>query len=82
VPVVKYLLVVLVVVLFAWWMFRPRRPAAGGAAKAPPKAEPTTPQAMLQCAHCGVHLPRAEALLDERGAFCSEAHRLAGPGPG
>jgi uncharacterized protein len=73
---------VLVVVLFAWWMFRPRRPAAPPAAKASPKAEPTAPQAMLQCVHCGVHLPRAEALVDERGAFCSEAHRLAGPGPG
>jgi uncharacterized protein len=34
---------------------------------------------MLQCSHCGIHLPRAEALLDERGAFCTEAHRLAGP---
>ena len=37
---------------------------------------------MMQCAHCGVHLPRADALMDARGAFCSEAHRLAGPGPG
>lgn len=80
-PALKYLLVLLVVVLFAWWVFRPRRTAAPPAARPAPKAE-AAPQAMLQCAHCGVHLPRAEALVDERGAFCSEAHRLAGPGPG
>jgi uncharacterized protein len=78
----KYLLVVLVVALVFWWMLRPRRPAAPPAAQAPRAAEPGKPQAMLQCAHCGVHLPRADALVDARGAFCSEAHRLAGPGPG
>jgi len=34
---------------------------------------------MVQCCHCGVHLPRSDAVEDSRGAFCTEAHRLAGP---
>jgi uncharacterized protein len=32
---------------------------------------------MLACAHCGVHLPRDEALPGRGGVFCSEAHRAA-----
>lgn len=72
----KYLVVVLVVVLVGWLLLRGRqrnratgRPAASGGSTQP----------MVQCGHCGVHLPRAEALVDERGTFCTEAHRLAGP---
>jgi uncharacterized protein len=83
VPIVKFLVVVFVVVLVAWLLMRPRKP--GPAATPPAPGKPATPaqpapQAMVQCSHCGLHLPRAEALLDERGAFCTEAHRLAGPG--
>ncbi|MEY4754386.1 MAG: hypothetical protein RJA44_2061 [Pseudomonadota bacterium] len=39
-----------------------------------------SPQAMLACARCGVHLPAAEALCDVDGQpYCSAAHRDAGP---
>jgi uncharacterized protein len=35
------------------------------------KAEP-----MVQCAHCGIHLPVSESLVDPKGtAFCCEEHR-------
>jgi uncharacterized protein len=52
----------------------PRR--SGGDRLAPP-------QAMVSCAHCGVHLPQADALLDAAGRpYCGEAHRQAGPRPG
>ncbi|MFI4940987.1 MAG: PP0621 family protein [Burkholderiales bacterium] len=31
---------------------------------------------MLQCAHCGVHIPASEALIGEAGlVFCCEEHR-------
>ena len=32
---------------------------------------------MLACAHCGVHLPRDEALPGRGGVFCGDAHRAA-----
>lgn len=72
----KYLIVVLVVVIAVWLMLRDRKrqPPAQ-----PRKGHGATPAAMVQCMHCGVHLPRSDATLDHRGAFCSEAHRLAGP---
>lgn len=32
---------------------------------------------MLQCVHCGVHIPASEAVLDSADAvFCCDAHRL------
>lgn len=38
------------------------------------------PQAMVACAHCGVHLPRAEAVADGAGRlYCGDEHRLQGP---
>lgn len=34
-------------------------------------------ESMLQCAHCGIHIPASEAVRDAAGVvFCSEAHRL------
>ena len=75
----KYLLVIIVVVLGAWLLFgRERR-----LPKPPPAARKTarddTAQ-MVECAHCGLHLPKSEALVDaaER-PYCGEPHRLAGP---
>ncbi len=35
---------------------------------------------MVRCAHCGVHVPKNQAVGDSRqGYFCSQQHRLAGP---
>lgn len=73
----KYLLVLLVVVLAAWLLFGRRGAKAPGRPRAP---WTKGTQAMLACAHCGLHLPEADTTRDGEGrAFCSEAHRLAGP---
>ncbi len=35
---------------------------------------------MLACAHCGLHLPQADARMDLAGRpYCGDAHRLLGP---
>lgn len=70
----KYLLLLLVFGV-ALYLFRVRssgRAASRGAA-------PRAPEGMRACAHCGVHLPASEALLGEGQAYCSDAHRAAGP---
>jgi uncharacterized protein len=46
----------------------------------PPRSRQPPPagaQPMLSCAHCGVHLPRDEALPGRGGVFCDAAHRAA-----
>lgn len=77
----KFLLVLVVVLVGAWLLFGRRR--GSGQPPAPPrqhKKDGAGPQAMLACAHCGVHLPEGDALRDPAGRpFCTEAHRLAGP---
>ncbi len=70
----KYL-TVLAVLALAFWIWRANRRSA------PPKVPPQkpsnnagTPQAMLQCAVCGVHLPSDDALRGKQGSYCSAAH--------
>jgi uncharacterized protein len=77
---VKYLLLIAVVVLVLWAM---RRASLPPAPPAPPRRrEPPQLEAMVRCSHCGLHLPRSDALLDADGqAYCSAAHRDAGPRP-
>ena len=80
----KYLLVLLVVGLGLWLLVkrvrgpqasegRPTRPAAARA--------PATPTVMVECAHCGLHLPSADALPEGSRLYCCESHRRLGPAP-
>lgn len=74
----KYLLLLLVVAaVLGWARSRARR------VKREPPAAPPALQSMVPCAHCGLHLPRAEAVPGTLGLYCSEAHRRArGDRPG
>jgi len=75
----KFLLLIAVIGI-ALWLFRSKARGRAGDAPPPPKATKRGPQPMLACAHCGVHLPLADAVQDaDERAYCSEAHRLAGP---
>ena len=73
----KYLLV-LVVVLVVLWLARSAR-RVGSAPARPADKGRAGPEEMVSCSHCGVHLPRREALVTQQGLYCSEAHRAAGP---
>lgn len=71
----KFILVVLAVVVLLWMLrgsLRRMRPPP-----APRPGDAAAPQPMLSCAHCGVHLPRDEALPGRGGVFCDDAHRAA-----
>ncbi|MBL8305760.1 MAG: hypothetical protein JNM33_03625 [Rubrivivax sp.] len=74
----KYVILIALAAVVLWWLrARLRGPAAPTARR---RAEPARPQAMLACAHCGVHVPQADVVADAAGRpYCSEAHRLAGP---
>ena len=67
------ILLFLVVVFVLLWLLRGATSRRRGGAAQPPQA----PQEMIACAHCGVHLPRDEALPGRGGVFCGDAHRAA-----
>lgn len=74
------LLVLILLVVAAVWLVRralrsaaPRRDVAD---KSPPSA--VTGDELVACAHCGVHLPRAEARPAAGGLYCSEEHARLG----
>ncbi len=69
----KYLLVILVVLIVLWLARSSSRGTTRSRTR--PPASPAEPQQVLACAHCGVHLPRDEALPGRGGVFCGEAHR-------
>lgn len=71
------LLLLLGLVVFLLGM-KHARPAQTKAPKpSAPSGPDAAPQTMLRCAHCGLHLPRDEALPGKGGVFCSAAHRAA-----
>jgi uncharacterized protein len=84
----KYLIAGLVIAAVLAWVARSR---ATGRARPPvppvppagsgPNAKSKAAQAseMLRCAHCGIHLPRSEALLVGGQVYCSDEHRQRGP---
>jgi len=65
------LLLLLVVVAIALVAVRIWARKAAGSAE---RSAPPPPQDMVRCLHCGVHLPHGEAVANERGFFCCEAH--------
>jgi len=72
--VLKFILLALFVVAVVWLLRGARRSGK-------PSEKADEPTVMVVCEHCGVHLPRGEALTGPDGVFCSEAHRAAGRVP-
>lgn len=77
----KYL-VLLVVLAVAIGIWRSRR-VPDDAAPRPSSPSSPSPRAlsqdMLACAHCGVHIPQAEAVMRGDQAYCCTEHRQLGP---
>ena len=44
----------------------------------PPATGDAPPEHMVACTHCGVNLPRSEALEESGQFYCSEEHRRVG----
>jgi len=72
----RFILLV-VALFFLVWLVRSaltgRKPRGGADAPPPGQAE------LVQCAHCGMHLPRAEARSAGGRTYCSEEHWRLGP---
>ena len=74
----RLILLVIAVVAVIWLLRRaiagPRRRADAG------EAPPAAPQGdLVNCAHCGVNLPKSEARSAGSSFYCSEEHWRLGP---
>ena len=72
----RFIVLVLLVVLAVWLIRR--------AFRASHKSESLRQRTgevgdLVRCAHCGVHLPRAEARAAGQALYCSEEHARLGP---
>ena len=68
----RFIVLILLVVLAVWLIRRAlRRPG-------PEKAFQVKEAQLVRCAHCGVHLPRAEARETQGLLYCSEEHARLG----
>lgn len=73
---IKSLLVIALVIGILWLLRRLRRRLMARRTTARPRYLET-----VRCGHCGVHLPRNQAVGSPReGYYCSEEHRLTRQG--
>ncbi|HVL34869.1 MAG TPA: PP0621 family protein [Burkholderiales bacterium] len=75
------LVVLVVLIVLAVWLLRRalRRAAGDGPSRdAPSRARGESLGELVACAHCGVHLPRAEARSRGGAVYCSEEHARLG----
>lgn len=71
----KFLLMFFIVMVIAFQWRQSRKPKVQKAKRAanPPAATPS----MIPCAHCGLHVPEADAVRGAHAYYCSAAHRQA-----
>lgn len=71
----RVLAILILLLIVAWWASRAlerrkRQPR-------PPSGK-KQPERMLECLHCGVHIPESEGVQGEAGFFCCDEHRRLG----
>lgn len=66
-------LLILGIVLLLIWQWRHWRSVRKQ--NPPQNPKPGAPVDMLPCAHCGTHVPTADAVAGQRGRYCSTEHR-------
>jgi uncharacterized protein len=74
----RILFFVALAAVVVWWLFgrKPRQPLDGKSPGRPGRSAAV--EDMVACAHCGVHLPRADAVVDGTDLYCGDEHRRLG----
>ena len=70
----KFLLLFFVFMVLLWQWRHARSPKVRQAQR---KSAAQGAVSMVECSHCGVHLPADDAVQGRQGPYCSDAHRLA-----
>ncbi len=73
-----------VVALFAARLLASQKRKNNAPEQAPPQGIDRTskasdgPESMVRCAHCGIYMPRSEAVLSDGKTWCSPEHAKLG----
>ncbi|HQR22363.1 MAG TPA: PP0621 family protein [Burkholderiaceae bacterium] len=70
-----FFFLLLAIAAYVGWQWMKRASLRGSDA---PGRRPPAAQAMVKCAHCGLHVPQADALPSGDRYYCSEEHRRRG----
>ena len=73
------ILIVLLAVLAGVWLWK-RGKRLEQSKRPPRRSQRREVQPMLSCAVCGVHVPQTDAVVGQRGSYCSAAHRRQAEG--
>jgi len=73
----KYLVLFAVVVVGLMLIKKSQQPRPTHRPR-PPQGKPQPPEAMLPCAHCGVHAPSSRCVWRDGKPYCSEEHARLG----
>ncbi|WP_211165949.1 PP0621 family protein [Azoarcus sp. TTM-91] len=78
-------LLLFLLLLFAVWWIRRKFAAIGAARRGAQENRRERggiagPERILECAHCGIHVPESEGLAEQGRFYCCEAHRRLGAG--
>ena len=71
----RLVVLILLVVAAAWLIRRALRRAS----RTDAEKQPPVQSDLVRCAHCGMHLPRAEARLAGDHVYCGDEHARLGP---
>jgi uncharacterized protein len=74
----RIILIILAVLLVAWLLRRALESRAARGVDAADEGSKAQGE-LVSCAHCGVHLPKAEARTAGGRHYCSEEHWRLGP---
>ena len=69
---------VVIVVLFVIRLINHQKAKERQQPKAPEKPSIDKAEEMVRCSHCGVYLPRSDALLKDGQLWCSQEHASLG----
>jgi uncharacterized protein len=78
----RFLLLVVLIVVAVWLVRRALVRLKQGQQGGMPAAGGKTQGDLVKCAHCGTHLPLAEARAVGDRVYCSDEHARLGPGRG
>ncbi|HHU94317.1 MAG TPA: hypothetical protein GXX62_04460 [Alcaligenaceae bacterium] len=71
--------VVIIAALFVTRLITHKQAASARRPKSPKAPAPQGAEKMVRCAHCGIYLPRSEALMSNDHTWCSLEHAKLGP---